>query len=124
MYDAVLITNIVKNIKYAATAVPIMYVIASINTSCLLDSTNNATMIITGTTINKYLCMKVVSIPMNLDATIALTESIPLNWKPPNPNTDNATKHTAYTIPNFGLIKYDIYSFGVFPIILEFNVSE
>ena len=61
-----------------------------------LDSTNNATMIITGTTINKYLCMKVVSIPMNLDATIALTESIPLNWKPPNPNTDNA--HETYCI--------------------------
>ena len=45
----------VKNMKYKATAVPIIYVIAFINISCLLDNTKSATTIITGTMINKYL---------------------------------------------------------------------
>ena len=81
--------------KYKATAVPIIYVIAFINISCLLDNTKSATTIITGTMINRYLWILVVSIPINLDATIAVTESIPLNWNPPNPNTANATKHIA-----------------------------
>ena len=47
--------SFVKNMKYKATAVPIIYVIAFINISCLLDNTKSATTIITGTMINKYL---------------------------------------------------------------------
>ena len=94
------------------------------NNSCFLDKTKAPTTNITGITMNKYLWTNDSSIPNLLFNIVAATESIPLNWNPPNPNTAKATKHTAYKIPNLGFIKSPIYSFGVLPIILEFNVSE
>ena len=61
------------------------------NISSFLDNTTRATINTTGITINMYLWTNESSTPINWEATIVNTESIPLNWNPPNPKTTNAT---------------------------------